>query len=106
MKKNIVNKLLEVADTLPIIYEWKMVPEVFTGEELNTTPLADKVKFKPDQEYTYPMPAMVAVDHRQQLKDAFKHSGIDGVQNYFNQTMDKAVTIYGNNYSMHSGGSQ
>ena len=106
MDKSIANKLREVASSLPIIYEWKMVPEIFTGAELNTTPLADAFRFEPDKEYTYPMPAMVAVDHRQQVKDAFKRGGVEGVEQYYFKTMDKAVTIYGNNYSVHSGGPQ
>lgn len=89
MKKAIATQLNEVADTMPIVYEWTLIPEEFTGEELNLTPLGNHVKYEKDKVYTVPMPAMVAVTHKQQIKDAYKRGGLLAVKQYHQSVMAK-----------------
>jgi len=97
MKKHISSRLEEVAKSLPLIFEWTTYPEKFYGWELNLTPLKEKFgKFEKDKVYEYPMPALRAVEHHQQLKDAYKNKGIEGVETYYNNVMDKAMKLYGN----------
>lgn len=91
MKKDIVKQLRAVADTTPAVFEWRMLPELFTGAELNLTPLADAQPepYIPDAVYVVDMPALVAVDHYQQYKDAYKRDGWEGVKAYHRSVMDK-----------------
>lgn len=92
MKKDIVRQLNKVAETTPIVFEWAEREEMFTGEELNLTPLGDVVKFKPDETYPVPMPAMVAVDHHKQFKDAYNRGGWPAVKEYHSGVMAKVKT--------------
>lgn len=89
MKKQIATQLNEVASTMPIVYEWVLIPEQFTGAELNLTPLAKHVKYDADKVYDVPMPAMVAVTHKQQIKDAYKRGGLPAVKEYHQSVMAK-----------------
>lgn len=89
MKKHIAKQLNAAADSTPIVYEWDLLPEQFTGRELNLTPLADTRKFDPDKVYTVPMPAMIAVDHHKQFKDAYNRGGWPAVKEYHAGVMAK-----------------
>jgi hypothetical protein len=87
MKSNIARQLNEVAKTMPIVFEWKMERISWPGSDLNLTPLGGDLD--PDKEYEFDMPYMVAVEHKQQLKDAYKRGGFDEVKKYHKSVMDK-----------------
>ena len=61
-----------------------------TGEELKLTPYDDHVDLVPTKIYEVPIPKYVAVLHEQQLKDAYKRQGWEGVESYTNSVMRKA----------------
>jgi len=82
MKKEIAKQLAEIANTIPVVFEWELMPEEFTGEELNLTPFGDYQKFPPQEKYQIDMPTLVANMHRQQLKDAYKKGGLKAVEEY------------------------
>jgi hypothetical protein len=92
MKKDIAQQLNRAAETTPTVFEWELRPEIFTGEELNLTPLGDHVYYIPENEYTVLMPTLVAVDHKQQFKDAYKRGGWEAVKLYHRAVMDKIKT--------------
>lgn len=87
MKKDIAKQLSELADELPTVFEMRMGTTLMTGDELNLTPLGDKQPFERDTVYSVPVPEYHAVEHRQQLKDAYKRSGMQGVRDYTNKVM-------------------
>lgn len=81
--------LLQVSEGMPVVFEWDMVPAEFTGEELNLTPLGEKNKYPKGETFKVFMPAMVAVDHRQQVKDAYKLGGWPAVKQYHTSVINK-----------------
>ena len=89
MKAEIARQLNAAAESTPIVFEWTMMPSQFTGEELNLTPLGDHVKYEKDEIYTVLMPTMIAVNHKQQFKDAYKRGGWEAVKAYHRGVMDK-----------------
>lgn len=82
MKKDVAKQLAEIANTIPVVFEWELMPEEFTGEELNLTPFGDHQKFPPQEKYQIDMPTLVANMHRQQVKDAYKRGGLMAVKMY------------------------
>lgn len=82
MRKDVAKQLAEIANTIPVVFEWEMMPEEFTGEELNLTPLGEHQNFPKHEKYKVDMPTLVANMHRQQLKDAYKRGGIKAVEMY------------------------
>lgn len=82
MRKDVAKQLAEIANTIPVVFEWELMPEEFTGEELNLTPLGEHQNFPKHEKYQVSMPALVANMHRQQLKDAYKKGGIKAVEMY------------------------
>lgn len=89
MKNHIARQLNEVAAGMPQVFEWMPGKATMSGSDLNLTPLADKQKFDPDQMYEFNMPYMVAVEHKQQIKDAYKRGGLIAVKGYHKSVMDK-----------------
>lgn len=89
MNKAISKSLTEVSERLPLIFEWEPGVYLFTGKELNLTPLGEKQKFIDNGIYKIELPQMRAVEHRQQVKDAFKKAGLAGVKDYCNNVMAK-----------------
>lgn len=89
MKSSIARQLNEVARTMPHVFEWHEGSVEWTGADLNLTPMGDKHRFDPDKLYTISMPYMQAVEHKQQLKDAYKRGGMQEVKNYHRSVMDK-----------------
>lgn len=89
MRKDVAKQLAEIANTIPVVFEWELMPEEFTGEELNLTPFGDHQKFLPKEKYQIDMPALVANTHRQQLKDAYKKGGIRAVEMYREDVIKK-----------------
>lgn len=41
MNNEIARKLNQIADGMPILFKWVEVPEIFTGTELNLSPLGE-----------------------------------------------------------------
>lgn len=89
MKKDLAKRLNEVAATMPTVFEWVEIPEVFTGQEMNLSAFGEAETFDERLNYVVMMPCLVAVNHKQQLKDAFKRGGIDEVVKYHRSVMDK-----------------
>lgn len=92
MKKNIAKQLAEIADTIPVVFEWELMPEEFTGEELNLTPYGEYQKFPPHEKYQIDMPTLVANMHRQQLKDSYKKGGIKAVEQYRDEVLRRIMS--------------
>lgn len=90
MNHHIAKQLNEVAATMPLVFVWETRPVLMKGWELNLTPLGEGVTFEKDTDYEIPVPCMVAVEHKQQIKDAYKRGGLPAVQAYHRQVMDKA----------------
>lgn len=89
MRKDIVQQLHKAAETTPLVFEWIEVPEIFTAEELHLTPFADIMQLEPGAKYEVPMPALRAVEHKQQFKDAYKRGGWPAVKEYHSSVMAK-----------------
>ena len=87
MKNNIARQLNQVAKGMPLVYEWHQGKAIMSGADLNLTPLGGKLD--PNQDYEFDMPYMVAVEHKQQLKDAYKRGGFQEVKKYHKSVMDK-----------------
>ena len=92
MKKAVETELNKIADTIPIVFDWVLRPEEFTGEELNLTPYGDIQTLIKDQVYTIPMPALFSVDHHKQVKEAYKRGGVPAVRQYCKSVTDKIQT--------------
>lgn len=89
MKANIARQLNEVAETMPLVFEWEMRPETVEGSWLKYSPIADRQPIDPDQDYNIELPVMVAVEHKQQVKDAYKRGGFEAVREYHRSVMNK-----------------
>lgn len=88
MKKSIARELNEVADDMPIIFDEKMETIMMCGKDLKLTPLEFMVN---DDNEMYPIeiPIFVAVEHKQQLKDAYKRGGMDEAKKYIDNVFSK-----------------
>jgi hypothetical protein len=82
MKKPIVQSIRKLADSLPQVFEEKEDTVLMSGLELRLTPFADWQELEPETLYAVPIPMYIAVDHYQQLKDAFKRGGVQALQSY------------------------
>jgi hypothetical protein len=89
MNKQIASKLNEVAAGMPVVFEWKTELVLMAGWELKLTPLEKFVK-SDEELYQIEVPVMVAVEHKQQLKDAYKRGGMEAVQAYHRGVIEKA----------------
>ena len=89
MKHHIAKQLNEVADTMPKVFEWEMEMTVVEGDWLQFSPIADKQSIDPAQFYKVLLPVARAVDHKQQVKDAYKRGGLEEVRQYHRSVMDK-----------------
>lgn len=81
MRRQIATTLREIAETMPTVFDMQDDWVMWSGRDLLLTPMADKVDDK-DALYKVWCPKLVAVDHRHQLKDAFKRGGWDEVKAY------------------------
>ncbi len=88
MKKSIARELNEVADDMPIIFDEKVETIMMRGKELKLTPLEFMVN---DESEMYPIeiPIFVALEHKQQLKDAYKRGGMDEAKKYIDNVFSK-----------------
>jgi len=89
MKKNTAKLLNEFSEKLPLVFdvEYEYVP--MFGWELKLTPLWTDSLDK-EEIYYVEVPLFRAVEHKQQLKDAYKRGGIPEVQNYFSTILKKS----------------
>lgn len=91
MKKDIAKKLSEIADLLPVIYQEEDDVVIMSGDELNLTGYGEYRIFEKNKLYEVPIPLYRAVEHKQQLKDAFKRYGMKGVHNYIQTFCNKKI---------------
>jgi hypothetical protein len=90
MNKSIAKELNSVANDMPIVYDVKTEVRMMTGKDLRLTPLEWMVM---DDNELYPVevPMFVAVEHKQQIKDAYKRGGMDGAKRYIDSVFAKIV---------------
>lgn len=91
MNKKIAKELSEIAALLPIIYVEEEDKVLMTGAELNLTGYGEHRTFEKEKVYEVPIPLYRAVEHRQQLKDAFKRDKMQGVHNYIQTFCSKPI---------------
>ena len=91
MNKKIAKVLSEIAATLPVIYEEEEDKVLMTGEELNLSGYGEFRTFEKNKVYEVPIPLYRAVEHRQQLKDAFKRDQMQGVHDYIQNFCSKPL---------------
>jgi len=89
MKKNIATELNQIADSIPIVFNWSTEKIIMKGWELNLTPFGDHFKYEKEQDYTIDVPVMIAVEHKQQVKDAYKRGGPSAVREYYQSVVAK-----------------
>jgi hypothetical protein len=83
MKKNVSKHLNDLAETLPTIFELEFEEAVYTGEEMNLSGYGEEKKYDKKKYYKVAdQPVFRAVEHKQQLKDAWKRGGIEEVIGY------------------------
>lgn len=81
MKKELASRLNAIAEKLPILFEEKVDHILIKGSELLLTPLASIVEDR-EKFYSVEIPKYVAVEHKQQVKDAYKRGGWQEVDKY------------------------
>ena len=83
MNKEVAARLNKIAERLPKLFmEHKDIVKM-KGSELLLTPAADQyVIINPEGWYDIEIPKYVAVEHKQQLKDAYKRGGWKAVDLY------------------------
>lgn len=91
MRKDIAKELSEIAALLPIIYQEEEDKVIMSGAELNLSGYGEYRTFPKDKFYEVPIPLYRAVEHKQQLKDAFKKSGMKGVHHYIQTFCNKKI---------------
>jgi len=89
MDKKIAKELSEIAKKLPIVFNQEEEIIHMSGEELNLTGYGEHRTFEKNKYYEVPVPLFRAVEHRQQLKDAFKKDKMNGVHNYIQTFCNK-----------------
>jgi hypothetical protein len=89
MKKDIAKELNNIASSIPLVFDWSTEKIVMKGWELNLTPFGDHQQFVPDEDYQVDVPVMIAVEHKQQVKDAYKRGGPSAVRSYYKSVMAK-----------------
>lgn len=82
MKRCVAQKLNELADALPLVFTAEPTTINMFGWELNLTPYGDVKEYEKDKVFEVPFFQLRAVEHKQQVKDAFKRNGIEGVNQY------------------------
>lgn len=92
MKKDIAKKLNGLAEKMPIILEEKVEFITLDGFEMNLSGYGEGRKWDRNKHYEVPVPMFKAVDHKQQLKEAYKRGGIEAVWTYFNKVIEDAKT--------------
>ena len=82
MDKGIAKRLREIAEMLPTVYNEESEIIYMSGEDLNLSGYGEYRKYDREKFYEVPMPLFRAVEHKQQLKDAFKKGQMQGVHQY------------------------
>lgn len=89
MKKSIAKHLNELAEKLPIVYESEPVEIEMSGYELNRSGYGEIYRFDEKKMYKIPFFQLRAVEHKQQLKDAYKRDGLNGFNKYMDSLIQK-----------------
>jgi hypothetical protein len=87
MKKEIAKQLNKFADELPIVYTPEPITILLTGYELNRSGYGEVKKFDENKTYEVPFIQLRAVEHKQQIKDAYKIGGVSQVKQYVNSVI-------------------
>lgn len=87
MKKDIAKQLNKFADELPLVYNVEEITITETGERLDLSAYGEKRKFEKNKLYELPFIQLRAVEHKQQIKDAYKSGGIARVKGYVNSVI-------------------
>ena len=90
MDKAIAKQLAEIADGLPLIFTPEPATMQMTGVEMNLSGYGETHRYDPNGVYEVPTYVLSAVEHRMQLKDAWKRSGLAGVNQYIDSVIAKA----------------
>ena len=91
MDKKIAKELSGIAALLPIIYTEEEDIVVMSGADLNLSGYGEHRTFEKDKFYEVPIPLYRAVEHKQQLKDAFKRDKMRGVHQYIQTFCSKPL---------------
>ena len=91
MNKKIAKELSEIAALLPIIYVEEEDKVIMSGADLNLSGYGEYRTFEKNKFYEVPIPLYRAVEHKQQLKDAFKRDKMRGVHNYIQTFCSKQI---------------
>ena len=89
MRKDIAKELNKIAASIPLVFDWSTEKIVMKGWELNLTPFGDHFHYIPDEDYEVDVPVMIAVEHKQQVKDAYKQGGPAAVRAYYQSVKAK-----------------
>ena len=83
MQKRVAKHLFDLAETLPTIFELEYEEAIYTGEEMNLSGYGMEKRYEKGKYYkVQDLPVFRAVEHRQQLKDAWKKGGLEEVMGY------------------------
>jgi hypothetical protein len=84
MQKKVAKHLSDLADTLPLVFELEYEEAIYTGEEMNLSGYGETKHYEKGKYYKVTdLPVFRAVEHRQQLKDAWKKGGLEEVKGYY-----------------------
>lgn len=92
MKKNVAKQLHQVAGDLPLVFVKEPIVIQMTGYEMNLSAFGEVHKYDNDQLYDVEFFQLRAVEHKQQLKDAYKRGGINEAKKYYNQVNETYAT--------------
>lgn len=83
MQKRVAKHLFDLAETLPTIFELEYEEAIYTGEEMNLSGYGETTRYDNKKFYkSKDLPVFRAVEHKQQLKDAWKKGGLEEVMGY------------------------
>lgn len=89
MRKDIAKELNKIAASIPLVFDWSTEKIIMKGWELNLTPFGDHYKYIAEEDYEVDVPVMIAVEHKQQVKDAYKRGGSAAVHQYYQSVKAK-----------------
>jgi len=83
LKKDVAKHLSDLAETLPLVFELEYEETIYTGEEMNLSGYGEEKRYEKGKYYKVTdLPVFRAVEHKQQLKDAWKRGGLEEVKGY------------------------
>ena len=89
MRKQTATFLNKMAEQLPVIFNPIPIEIEMTGEDLNLSAYGETQRFVPTAIYKIPFVEFRAVEHKQQIKDAYRQNGEQGAIDYVNNVMNQ-----------------